>query len=245
MFSKLALLASATSAAEWNYEKNGADWPELTIEGKTNECGDAAQSPINLISLDSSDFSYEIYEADKDTFTKDYSNQFDANPAWNGHTYQTGLKLVADGGAANTFSSQIAGDIFGADTTFDGQQFHFHSGSEHTVNGKRHDLEMHTVHYPTETKSGFIAAAMGIIFSVEDYTANLSKAEEMVIDTFFDSLKWGDMTEKGPTVDIVTYGNLMEMVDNKNRWIYKGSVTTPPCATAVYWNVLSTIYPVK
>ena len=104
---------------------------------------------------------------------------------------------------------------------------------------------MHTVHYPKETKESFIAAAMGIIFSVEDYTADLSKAEEMVIDTFFDSLKWGDMTEEGPTVDIVTYGNLMEMVDNKNRWIYKGSVTTPPCATAVYWNVLSTIYPVK
>ena len=113
------------------------------------------------------------------------------------------------------------------------------------MDGKRHDLEMHTVHYPSETKNGFIAAAMGIIFSVEDYTADLSKAEEMVIDTFFDSLKWGDMTEEGPTVDIVTYGNLMEMVDNKNRWIYKGSVTTPPCATAVYWNVLSTIYPVK
>ena len=105
MFSKLALLASATSAAGWNYETNGADWPELTIEGKTNECGDAAQSPINLISVDSSDFAYKIYEAEKDTFTKDYSNQFDANPAWNGHTYQTGLKLVADGGSANTFSS--------------------------------------------------------------------------------------------------------------------------------------------
>jgi carbonic anhydrase len=35
------------------------------------------------------------------------------------------------------------------------------------------------------------------------------------------------------------------MVDNKNRWVYKGSVTTPPCATNVYWNVLSTIYPIS
>jgi len=42
MFSKLALIVSATSAAEWNYETNGADWPELTIADKTNECGDAA-----------------------------------------------------------------------------------------------------------------------------------------------------------------------------------------------------------
>jgi carbonic anhydrase len=34
-------------------------------------------------------------------------------------------------------------------------------------------------------------------------------------------------------------------VDLTNRWVYKGSVTTPPCATMVYWNVLSTIYPIK
>lgn len=104
---------------------------------------------------------------------------------------------------------------------------------------------MHTVHYPRVVENGFIAAAMGIIFSVEDYTAELTQAEQMVIDTFFDTLKWDDMTDEGPTVDLVTYGNLMELVDNRNRWVYKGSVTTPPCATSVYWNVLSTIYPVS
>lgn len=37
----------------------------------------------------------------------------------------------------------------------------------------------------------------------------------------------------------------MEMVDSNNRWIYAGSVTTPPCARFVYWNVISTIYPVS
>jgi carbonic anhydrase len=44
---------------------------------------------------------------------------------------------------------------------------------------------------------------------------------------------------------MVTYGSLMEMADFNNRWVYKGSVTTPTCATFVYWNVLSTIYPVQ
>jgi carbonic anhydrase len=44
---------------------------------------------------------------------------------------------------------------------------------------------------------------------------------------------------------MVLYGNLMEMVDSNNRWIYAGSVTTPPCARFVYWNVISTIYPVS
>lgn len=37
----------------------------------------------------------------------------------------------------------------------------------------------------------------------------------------------------------------MMMVDMNNRWIYKGSVTTPPCKQNVYWNVLRTVYPIK
>ena len=37
----------------------------------------------------------------------------------------------------------------------------------------------------------------------------------------------------------------MMMADTDNRWIYKGSVTTPPCHRFVYWNVLKTVYPIK
>lgn len=51
--------------------------------------------------------------------------------------------------------------------------------------------------------------------------------------------------ESNPVVDEVTYGDLMMMANFNKRWVYKGSVTTPPCLTNVYWNVLSTIYPIK
>ena len=34
-------------------------------------------------------------------------------------------------------------------------------------------------------------------------------------------------------------------VNMHDRWVYKGSVTTPPCGQSVYWNVLKTIHPIK
>jgi hypothetical protein len=37
----------------------------------------------------------------------------------------------------------------------------------------------------------------------------------------------------------------MMMGDMDNRWVYKGSVTTPPCDTFVYWNVVRRVYPLK
>lgn len=83
------------------------------------------------------------------------------------------------------------------------------------------------------------------MFSVNDHTAELSTEEEDVISAFFDGLKWDDESGDAIVSDMILYGNLMEMVNSNKRWMYKGSVTTPPCATYVYWNVLSTIYPVS
>ena len=49
---------------------------------------------------------------------------------------------------------------------------------------------MHTVHLAKETNNEIGYAAVGIMFSVEEYTSNLTWAEQKVIDEFFDSLKW-------------------------------------------------------
>jgi len=108
---------------------------------------------------------------------------------------------------------------------------------------------MHTVHLAEEERDGFKYAAMGLMFSVQDYDRSVSDELVTIIDKFFDSMSWDSKDVGGnyidPVVAEVPYGDLMMAVDMHNRWVYKGSVTTPPCAQSVYWNVLKTVYPIK
>ncbi len=86
---------------------------------------------------------------------------------------------------------------------------------------------MITVHTPSEETGDFLYGAIGVLFSVEDYTADLTYAETIIIDTFFTSLQWDFVdpaaADTDPVVDLVSYGNLMELVDMNKRWVYKGS----------------------
>lgn len=52
-------------------------------------------------------------------------------------------------------------DAMDNDLTYYPAQLHFHSPSEHTVNGKHYDLEMHIVHL---TEAGAPGAVIGIFF---------------------------------------------------------------------------------
>ena len=102
---------------------------------------------------------------------------------------------------------------------------------------------MHSVHTADTVLNDVGFAAMGILFSVDNYNVHLTDAEQKIIDTFFETLDWSKNDD--PVVSLQTYGDLMEMVDLSNRWVYKGTNTMPPCEKYVYWNVLSTVYPIK
>ena len=41
------------------------------------------------------------------------------------------------------------------------------------------------------------------------------------------------------------FGELLNSLDTNSRWVYKGSLTTPPCSTLIYWNVLTKVLPIK
>lgn len=88
---------------------------------------------------------------------------------------------------------------------------------------------------------------MGIIFDPYDYDSSVSDDEIAIIDAFFESLQMGKLSNGNPTVDItsVPYGQLMTMVHTDKRWVYQGSLTTPPCTQKIYWNVVERVYPIK
>ena len=209
------LLASGDKCDKYNYLKNGADWgdiPESVVPG--NACAaKVPQSPIDLKN------SWPTVSNLVDQFSKVYTDQIETpvvggkgggiEVVWNGHTSQTSVAKVDQD--IQTFYSHSSAVNYKAPQRWNGVQFHFHAGSEHTVEGKRHDLEMHTVHLAhsghgeVQRYEGYAAAAMGIMFSVKDASRSFEDWETKIIDDFFDSLEWTD-SKKNPKVAKVPYG---------------------------------------
>ena len=83
---------------------------------------------------------------------------------------------------------------------------------------------MQTFHFADTTLNGLKYAGMGILFSVDKATDTLTKEEQLIVDTFFDSLKWTKTTDA--IVPEVPYGDLMMMINTRDRWVYSGIITT-------------------
>lgn len=80
---------------------------------------------------------------------------------------------------------------------------------------------MHTVYFARDEENdhGFPDSALGILFSVNDYTAKLNWMEQRIIDDFFDSLDW-TTTDVDPTVSKIPFGDLLKVVNWNHRWVY-------------------------
>lgn len=100
------------------------------------------------------------------------------------------------------------------DGTFNFVQFHFHSTSEHVINGERAPLEMHFVN---QALNGSIAVLAVFIKEGEDnpefdtIVASVEAPGEQIIEVDLDSL----------------------LPRSLRSFRYLGSTTTPPCVAGV------------
>lgn len=164
--------------------------------------------------------------------------------------------------ATPNYFTSTAGVANGAEKTYYAKQLHFHTESEHTIDGKRFDFEMHIVHQgigmPLDSGSttnpyGKVGV-LGIMFDTKDYDTSVSDAAVEAIDKYFDSLAFDKMADlpayaggDTPTLypEEVALGELMSVINTNDRWVYKGSLTTPGCLEGLYWNFVKTVYPIK
>jgi carbonic anhydrase len=107
------------------------------------------------------------------------------------------------------------------------EQFHFHSPSEHTIEGRSFPLELHFVHAADDGS----LAVVGLM--VEE--GNENSAWKGVTDALSATPAEGDTAD----VEDTDLESLVTSDAAAERFHYPGSLTTPPCSEGVAWTVFS------
>lgn len=189
--------AAHSETPHWTYEE-AARWSELAEE--FSACGEGVeQSPIDLsgaVGLDLPNVVLDYQPAD-------------ATIVDNGHTVQVNVPEAG--------TLELDGKVY----TF--AQFHFHSPSEHTVEGDHWPMEWHFVH---KAEDGSLAV-LGVL--VEEGPA--WPAFDVIIDSLPLEKEVEDVVYA--QVDVNAF-----LPDLTAAFHYDGSLTTPPCSEGVQWSVL-------
>lgn len=134
------------------------------------------------------------------------------------------------------------------------KQCHWHSPSEHTINGKKFALELHMVHESQDGK----AAVVGILYTIgrpdsflssvsstyKSYTISLfnyfSKVytlNHFVFHQLTDRLRLVAGTGENETIAGIVNPKEIK-IGSRKYYRYMGSLTTPPCTENVIWTIV-------
>ena len=194
--------APTASGPHWDYERgpSGPDaWSQLDPTFGLCQQG-GSQSPVDLKGA--------LRVPSLTGLKLDYASTR-VKVANNGHTFQVNV----DKGSALTIDGK----------RFELVQFHFHTPSEHTVDGKSYPMELHLVHQAADRN----LAVIGVILVEGGPNATLARF-------------WERLPKQPGEVDT---GQSIEVKDLLPRstddyFTYAGSLTTPPCTESVRWIVL-------
>jgi len=189
----------ASEKTHWTYEgeEGPQHWGKLSEEFDICAKG-KNQSPIDLVA--------EIH-TDLPELVLDYTNPGNLVEVNTGHAIQENVN-------PGNF-------LIFVDERYELKQFHFHSPSEHLVNGEVFPMEVHFVHQDQNGRY----AVVGLMFDE-------GERNEMMDDLPSFRVARGE----DPYADPVDFNELI--TDRSNYFLYNGSLTTPPCSEGVQWIVL-------
>lgn len=190
---------AGSDPVHWDYEgDHGPDhWGELKEEFSICESG-MNQSPIDLVGS---------LKADLPELKFDYPNTGHLVEENTGHSIQ---EVVQPGNM-----------VWVQDASYELKQFHFHSPSEHTVNGHTYPMEVHFVHQNEEGE----LLVVGLIFEEGQRNAQMDQLPSFRAERGEDPLAGG-----------LDYNKFI--VNRDKYFYYNGSLTTPPCSEGVKWFVM-------
>lgn len=188
----------APHAPHWEYDgdRGSTKWGELDSKFRACAVG-SEQSPINLT---------QAIRARIDNLSIDWKPQaFEV--VNNGHTIQANVK-------------EGSGLAIGK-ARYELKQFHFHTPSEHAVDGKRTAMEAHFVHAAADGR----LAVLGVLMIAGKRHKGFSEIMQVA------PRKEGE-TKLKTVLDPASF-----LPKNRDFYRYEGSLTTPPCSEVVDWNV--------
>ena len=192
-----------------------ADWDDLAELLKIDPyfCREGKhQSPIDLKNIPELNVPYPKL--------KNLAIDYSSTPIGiinNGHT----IHLSYDSGSKVKWENK----------TFELIQFHFHSPSEHTINQRQYDMEMHLVHKSQDQK--FLV--LGILMKMGKHNSHIQKIWDRIPSIQNKEVVYQD--------DLF---NVEELLPSKKEFFYySGSLTTPPCLENVNWFIMKTVIEVS
>ncbi|XP_006660137.1 dioscorin DB3S-like [Oryza brachyantha] len=126
-----------------------------------------------------------------------------------------------------------AGGLVINGTAYRLRQLHWHTPSEHAVDGRRYDMELHMVHVDARSQ----AAVVGVLYTVGSRDEFLHKLEPYIIEI-------ANQKGKEKMVNGGVDPNVAKGQDTV-YYRYMGSLTTPPCTEGVIWTVVSKVHTVS
>ncbi|KAG6744040.1 hypothetical protein POTOM_052749 [Populus tomentosa] len=121
--------------------------------------------------------------------------------------------------------------VDGKNYTF--KQMHWHSPSEHQIDGVQYAAELHLVHV---SDSGAIAV-VSMLYELGDADPFISKITKKLGDLAKDACAGNEEAQ----IPIGPLDNKLLRKNTRKYYRYIGSITSPPCTENVIWNVLGKV----